>query len=394
MTNQRLPKGNSAASPVTNSTRLTLPDRPSPESILIVDDNPANLRLLSEMLKEQGYRVRVANGGLRAINAVQANRPDLILLDILMPDMDGYEVCTRLMADERSSKIPIIFLSALDSVEDKVKAFTTGGVDYITKPFQSAEVLARVETHLKLHRLQQKLEEANRELDKQVQELDAFAHTVAHDLKSPLAIIMGYGALITSDLADTNTLQKGLEAIITTSEKMNNIVEALLLLARVRQIEEITLAPLDMAEIVNGARERLITMIRESHAEIILPNALAWPQALGYAPWVEDVWSNYISNAIQYGGQPPRVELGAETSETMVRFWVRDNGGGLTPQEQVQLFAPFERLGYTRVKGHGLGLSIAKRIVEKLGGQVGVESVLGQGSTFYFRLPRSPHHLP
>ena len=131
---------------------------------------------------------------------------------------------------------------------------------------------------------------------------------------------------------------------------------------------------------------RLAHMIEEHQTEIILPGT--WPVALGYDPWVEEVWVNYLSNAIKYGGQPPHVELGATAqADGMVRFWVRDNGSGLTPEEQARLFTPFTRLDQVRAKGHGLGLSIVWRIVEKLGGQVGVESEIGRGSVFTFTLP-------
>jgi signal transduction histidine kinase len=157
--------------------------------------------------------------------------------------------------------------------------------------------------------------------------------------------------------------------------------------------------PLDMAAIVAEALQRLASLIEEHQAEIILPAASAWPVALGYGPWIEEVWINYISNAIKYGGRPPRLELGAteyqtsegseisQVSSSMVRFWVRDNGPGLTSEEQAQLFTQFTRLHQAQAKGHGLGLSIVQRIIKKLGGQVGVESQMGQGSIFNFTLP-------
>jgi signal transduction histidine kinase len=137
-------------------------------------------------------------------------------------------------------------------------------------------------------------------------------------------------------------------------------------------------------------------MIEQFQAEVVLPDS--WPVALGYNPWVEEVWVNYVSNAIKYGGLPPRVELGAdppfrgpfETEEgvtSTVRFWVRDNGAGISPEAQSKLFTPFTRLENVRIKGHGVGLSIVRRIVERMGGEVGVESEMGQGSTFYFVLP-------
>jgi sigma-B regulation protein RsbU (phosphoserine phosphatase) len=137
---------------------------PIKESILVVDDTPANLRLLSQMLSQEGYRVRAVTSGTRALASVQVSRPDLILLDIKMPELNGIEVCEHLKADPRTRDIPIIFVSALDELEDKVQAFAAGGVDYITKPFQFAEVLARVETHLALRKLQEQLRDANRKL--------------------------------------------------------------------------------------------------------------------------------------------------------------------------------------------------------------------------------------
>jgi signal transduction histidine kinase len=145
-----------------------------------------------------------------------------------------------------------------------------------------------------------------------------------------------------------------------------------------------------MDQILVEANKRLAHLVGEYQPHIVWPDT--WPAALGYGPWVEEVWTNYISNAIKYGGQPPRVELGATVqTDDMVRFWVRDNGPGLTPQEQARLFTLFTRLDQVRAKGHGLGLSIVRRIVEKLGGQVSVESQVGSGSVFSFTLPAAPH---
>jgi signal transduction histidine kinase len=165
------------------------------------------------------------------------------------------------------------------------------------------------------------------------------------------------------------------------------IIDELLLLASVRKLE-VQAAPLDMANIVAEAQQRLADMIEQSRAEIRAEQLESWPLALGHAAWVEEVWATHLSNAIKYGGQPPHVELGAETQpDGMVRFWVRDDGPGLALEDQTRLFTPFTRLDRVRARGHGLGPSIVRRIVEKLGGQVGVESQPGQGSTFFFTLP-------
>ena len=137
-------------------------------TVLIVDDNPANLRLLTQMLKEQGYRVRVANNGAQAVKSVRSNPPDLLLLDIIMPEMDGYEVCKYLKTNEQYRNIPVVFISALGNAEDKVNAFAVGGVDYVTKPFQTEEVLARVKTHLALQNAHSQLEAKNRQLEQEI----------------------------------------------------------------------------------------------------------------------------------------------------------------------------------------------------------------------------------
>jgi PAS domain S-box-containing protein len=225
-------------------------------------------------------------------------------------------------------------------------------------------------------------------LGRLVEELDAFAHNVAHELRSPLNVALGFADLLVEDHATMSEeeLESYLGSIARAGYKMSSIIDELLLLADVRKAKEVEIERLDMASIVAGALERLTYTVEELQAEITLPDT--WPTALGYAPWVEEVWVNYLSNALRYGGQPPRVELGATKQEnSTVRFWVRDNGPGIAPEKQDRLFAPFTQPAWVHAKGHGLGLSIVQRIVERLGGEVGVESEVGQGSTFFFTLP-------
>ncbi len=255
-------------------------------------------------------------------------------------------------------------------------------------------------------RLVEALRRQTTKLEEHNVELDAFAHTVAHDLKNPLNLIIGYTEVLKEDCITMSRLdlQSRLRKLAQHGYKMNDIVDELLLLAGIRQIE-VELEPLDMTGVVREALERLSLLIEEHQAEIILPDT--WPVALGYAPWVEEVLVNYLSNAFKYGGRPPRVELGADqtitrpgahilagaegrTDRSMIRFWVCDNGLGLTAAEQARLFTPFTRLEQVRTKGHGLGLSIVRRIVEKLGGDVGVESQVGHGSMFFFTLAGAP----
>ncbi|MBN1261268.1 MAG: HAMP domain-containing histidine kinase, partial [Anaerolineae bacterium] len=174
------------------------------------------------------------------------------------------------------------------------------------------------------------------------------------------------------------------------AETMARIIQELLFLASVRR-EDVTLELLDMGAIVTEVQRRFTFMLEKSGGEIVAPEV--WPRAYGHPAWVEEVWANYISNALKYGGAPPKVVLGAavELDGARVRFWVQDNGVGLAPQAQQALFnKPFTRLEQVRAKGHGLGLSIVARIIQKMGGQVGVASEVGRGSTFSFTLPASP----
>jgi signal transduction histidine kinase len=181
-------------------------------------------------------------------------------------------------------------------------------------------------------------------------------------------------------------MKKYLEIIARGGRKSLNIVDELLVLASVRQ-QEIEPEPLNMAKIVDDAHQRVLHMAEESRAQITIPEH--WPSACGYSPWVEEVWVNYLSNAIKYGGEPPIIVLGSRPEQNMVRFWIADNGRGILPEAQGQLFTPFTQLTEVSIKGHGLGLSIVRRIVNKLGGEVGVhsEGIPGKGSTFSFTLP-------
>jgi signal transduction histidine kinase len=225
------------------------------------------------------------------------------------------------------------------------------------------------------------------ELQTRNEELDAFAHTVAHDLRNPLALIISSARVLNALHGPKldEEVQELLGMITRTAFKMSRIIDELLLLAEVRKAK-IEATPLNMTEIVLEVEKRLTDMIKTNHAEISIPDS--WPVALGYEPWIEEVWANYISNGIKYGGRPPHLELGAtKQADGMIRFWVLDNGPGLSPEDETRLFTPFTRLDQIRATGHGLGLSIARRIIEKLGGQVGVQSEPGQGSLFFFTLP-------
>jgi two-component system sensor histidine kinase/response regulator len=242
-----------------------------------------------------------------------------------------------------------------------------------------------------LQRSKAQLRDQMAALEVRNKELDEYAHMVAHDLKEPLTILIMNTDLI-KDAHDLTgeELRDCLLQIQSTSYEMRNIIKSLLLFAQVSKAE----APrgvVHMAEVVANVQSRLSYMIREQQAQVILPQV--WPESVGYEPWIEEVWANFLSNALKYGGRPPRVELGASLrSDGMLRFWTRDNGPGIPPEDRACLFTRGNPLRALRQMGDGLGLPIVNNIVEKLGGEVGVESEEGEGSLFFFTLPAADSH--
>ncbi len=267
--------------------------------------------------------------------------------------------------------------------EDELARFGEAINQMLTALDQSQRRRAEVEAALRQY---------TRELESRNEELDAFAGTVAHDLKDPLTKIKGYSAILEDRQAyaiDPERLTYAMGVIHRAGLQMERIIEELLLLASIYRIEDLACSTLDMAAIIEAALDRIEHMWRDADVTFVLPEQ--WLPAWGYAPWIEEVWANYLSNAIKYGGVPPRIELGATAAaDGVIRFWIRDNGAGLSPDEQARLFTPFTRLDEVRARGHGLGLSIVRRIVEKLGGEVGVDSARDAGSTFWFTLPAGP----
>lgn len=242
--------------------------------------------------------------------------------------------------------------------------------------------------------LQQKSELLARQTDElriQNRDLEAYAHTVAHDLKIPLTTVVGLAGLLREmrDRLPPQQVEDSLQTIHRTSCKMAEIIDALLTLASLRSDRPLHPEVLDSGKIVAECLNRLQPMIEQSGAQISLPEH--WPAAIGRSDWIEAVWTNYVSNAIKYGGKPPRIELDAEQRDTgRVRFWVRDHGPGIGEHDYSKLFQPFSRLDPGNAEGHGIGLSIVARILAKLDGDAGAEPAPGGGSLFWFEVPEKP----
>ena len=226
------------------------------------------------------------------------------------------------------------------------------------------------------------------EKEKLITDLDAYARTVAHDLKNPISGVIGLSDFIKEDILNHDIEQafEFLNLLNQQGHKMLKIVDELLLLSRIRK-EDIELVEIDMHAIVLEAINRVKQQFEDRSATIVLPDE--WPSVKGHPQWIEEVWVNLISNAIKYGGDPPEIIIGSELLiDGLFRFWIQDNGMGLPPEKTEKLFMDFERLGQKNIEGHGLGLSITKRIIEKLGGHVFVtsENIPGKGCVFSFTL--------
>jgi signal transduction histidine kinase len=247
-----------------------------------------------------------------------------------------------------------------------------------------------------LKKAQDSLQRSNKKLlteiekkEKLIEDLDAFSHTVAHDLKNPLSTIISSIDLFTDSLEkkDLKLLKELIGMMQISAEHSIHIIDELLILAHVRK-QDVQTSLLDMQSIFSEALYRVNDMVKERNARVKYPEN--WPESIGYGAWIREVWFNYLSNAIKYGGNPPEIEVGYDNLNGNIRFWIKDNGDGIKPEDQPLLFNQFTRLNSNHEKGYGLGLSIVKRIIDKLNGKVGVESqgLRGEGSLFFFTLPK------
>ena len=373
--------------------------------ILIVDDIPANIQLLSQLLIENGYKVRKLISGERALKAVELQAPDLILLDIKMPGMDGYEVCRQLKASEATCDIPIIFISALDDVFDKVKGFEAGGADYIIKPFEPVEVLARVSAQLKMQRLQQQLRCANVQLatqnvqlSQEIQErqqaeanLRMLLHAVSHDLRSPLS---GMSLLLRSRLNDAGSKiaidRRTMEVMVQSCSRQLQLIESL---TATQQFDvksaSLAMKPLSLPTLVQNILIERLPILNQHRVKVKQLFAADLPLVNADAQQLWRVFGNLIDNAVKYNQSGFILTVEAKKEGERVRCTVADNGAGISPQQCARLFEPYTRgVGVSLRQGLGLGLYICRQIVEAHGGEIGVDSELGKGARFWLTLPK------
>ncbi|NJN76057.1 MAG: response regulator [Synechococcaceae cyanobacterium RL_1_2] len=350
--------------------------------ILLVDDVPENLMLLFEILSREGHEVRRVLNGQQALNVIQIEPPDLVLLDIKMPLMDGYEVCEQLKSNPKTAHIPIIFLSALNDVFDKAKAFAVGGVDYITKPFDTYEVLMRVDNQLKMLKTTTTLTQQNQELALLNRDLEAFNYMVSHDLRRPLTQLLGFIHFLIEDSLPPEKKQEALEIIFNAGQEMNQIITDLMRLAKLRQ-ESLRLESVNLSAIAQAIIQKLILQEPERPVDIAIAPDL---MATGDKKLLKLALENLIENAWKYSSTKNLTKIEFFRSDEGT-FCLRDYGVGFDPAEASRIFEPFQRLhSYDEFSGTGIGLAIVHRIITSHHGRIWYEGAINQGASFLFAL--------
>jgi len=365
--------------------------------ILIVDDEQKNLQVLGTILMDHKYNVVGANSGKNALKVLKHTIPDLMLLDIMMPDMNGYETCMHIKSDEKLKEIPVIFLTAKVEPEDIIKGFDAGGVDYITKPFNHAELLARISTHIELKQSRDALKKTEHKLQISNTSKDKFFTIIAHDLKSPFNAILNFSELLLTNFDKFNVeKQKELIGFIHQSGlNTYKLLENLLLWSSSQRgiidfnpkLKNLYTISKETVEFLNHtAVAKTITLKNEISEELYV---------MADKEMLVTILRNLLSNAIKFTPKGGIITINAykitnENNHNYTEISVNDNGVGIPKEKQSQLFKTAEGVstkGTEDEGGTGLGLILCKEFVEKHGGKIKVESEENKGSTFIFSIP-------
>lgn len=388
--------------------------------ILVVDDNPTNLEILDHALTQEGYKVRIEAEGLNVIKQARLSIPDLILLDIMLPDLNGFEVCKQLKADPLTEGIPIIFMTALADPVDKIKGLNLGAVDYITKPFQKEELLARVRGHVQLRQLNKTLELQNQQLielknelenrvaertaelsqalekEKELNQLKSrFITMASHEFRTPLAIISSSSGILQnfSDRLSEKRKQEHLETIQNTIKHIIQVLDDVLMInqAEAEKIE-VKLEPLDIIKFCRHLKEQIEASFTSHGIDFYIDLGdeifSNYQLVLVDKKLLRQIITNLLTNAIKYSPDHNLVNFSLSRKDNQLIFKIIDHGIGIPATDQVHLFEYFQRgSNVGTLPGTGLGLSIVKKCVDLHQGEITFHSELGKGTVFTVILP-------
>lgn len=354
--------------------------------ILVVDDTPFNIKIVTTILQEVGYNIYSTTSGSKALEMVKNTRFNLILLDVMMPEMDGYEVIRKLKHDGNTKDIPIIFLTARDDSESVIRAFEEGAYDYLTKPFNPQELISRVKTHIELKFAREHLEEANKTKDK-------FLSIIGHDLKNPIGAINGFAMELKEniDSIDIDEIKYYTDRILKSSNTVSNLLQNLLQWATA-QNGKIEYSP-KVLKLYSVVKNTTMLHMLNSNAKKIEVMVLVDKNVEVYADFnmLNTVIRNFLSNAIKFTKNGGQIVVKAKEEGNFLKLTIRDTGIGIKEEDLKKLFAIDSNMstkGTNQEGGTGLGLILCKEFVEKNGGEIFVESVYGEGSSFSFTIPK------
>jgi signal transduction histidine kinase len=378
-------------------------------TVLIIDDTPANIYSIENLLNKEGRRFLTASNGKDGLKMAFNNNVDLIILDVQMPDMDGFEVASVLKSNKRTRDIAIIFASAEKSERASImKGFEGGAVDYLLKPLDPELTKAKVDVLLQiqlqkkelleknesLERADAQIKKLNNELKKNLdqlevinKELESFSYSVSHDLRAPLRALIGYSTMLEEEYGDKvgDEGKKWIKTIASKGARMNQLIDDLLEFSKAGK-KQLQIANIEMHELVNTLCNELKESLQH-RATVVIKDL---HPAVGDPMLLRQVWINLISNAIKYSSKQEEstVEISSTVNDTHIIYSVKDNGAGFDMQYADKLFGVFQRLHKeTEFAGTGIGLSIVHRIVSRHGGNVWAESAVDAGATFHFSLP-------
>lgn len=355
-------------------------------NLLIVDDSTHNLEILSTLLTAHGHQVRTASGGFEALRLARQSTPDLVLLDVHMPDLDGFEVCRALRETWDSSRLPVVFLSAAQDPVNRVKAFQFGAIDFVSKPFHFPEVLARVDTHLELKRRTEELEAANARLRAIEESRRQFITALVHDIKNPLTPLMKNTEwLLEQPLPDGEAVEVTRDLHVA-SHHLHRMVLSLLDVARSDE-HPLSIKPTthSLARWLEDALSLTRLQLRSQPGRLQLEVRDA--EATFDGALLARVLQNLVDNALKYTPRKEMVSVSLSRDAKVLRLVVEDRGAGVPLEARERIFGAWTRLGEDGESGHGIGLSFCKHAVEAHGGTIRVEDAQPRGARFVVELP-------
>lgn len=359
--------------------------------MLVVDDDYRNRKLLHDLLTFWGHSVVEAVDGHSAIERALKTKPDVILLDVLMPDMNGFDVCVAMRATSELAATPILFITALADRDHRLKAIEAGANDYLTKPIDSREVMLRVRNAIRMKRLFTELQKANEDLRELEKLRDRMAHWIVHDMKAPIGGISGYLELLLIEVKDKLSPEQigYIDEALRSARRLINMANTLLDVGRLEERKmPLKIVPTDLLALSREVATELGGVASEREVRIEVPSGTLW--AMADADVVRRVVSNLMDNALRVVPRGGYVRVNADQDGDRVRLAVADNGPGIPEELHKQVFEKFGMVGIGGEKkpySTGLGLHFSKLALEAMGGQIGVDSKVGEGSTFWFVLP-------